>query len=92
MVWRSTTLGSPRRCAVRRPRNAPTPAERATCAPWLDAEWRLTGADVRVIVALGGFAWRAALQMIRSAGGTVAFARTASSATARRRRWHLAVT
>jgi len=27
---------------------------------------------VRVIVALGGFAWRAALQMIRSAGGTVA--------------------
>jgi uracil-DNA glycosylase len=26
---------------------------------------------VRVIVALGAFAWRAALQMIRSAGGTV---------------------
>ena len=47
------------------------PAERATCAPWLDAEWRLTGADVRVIVALGGFAWRAALQMVRTAGGSV---------------------
>ena len=50
------------RCAP--PGNAPTPAERATCAPWLDAEWRLVGSDVRVIVALGGFAWRAALQMI----------------------------
>ncbi len=57
------------RCAP--PGNAPTPAERATCAPWLDAEWRLTGADVRVIVALGAFAWRVALQMIRSAGGTI---------------------
>jgi uracil-DNA glycosylase len=57
------------RCAP--PANAPTPAERATCAPWLDAEWRLTGSDVRVIVALGAFAWRAALQMVRSAGGTI---------------------
>ena len=58
------------RCAP--PGNAPTPAERATCAPWLDAEWRLIGSEVRVIIALGAFAWRAALQMIRSAGGTVA--------------------
>ena len=57
------------RCAP--PGNAPTPAERATCAPWLDAEWRLTGSDVRVIVALGAFAWRAALQMIRSADGAI---------------------
>jgi uracil-DNA glycosylase len=57
------------RCAP--PGNAPTPAERATCAPWLDAEWRLLGSGVRVIIALGAFAWRAALQMIRSAGGTV---------------------
>jgi len=57
------------RCAP--PGNAPTPAERATCAPWLDAEWRLTGNDVRAIVALGAFAWRAALQMIRTGGGTV---------------------
>ena len=50
------------RCAP--PGNAPTPIERATCAPWLDAEWRLVGSEVRVIVALGAFAWRAALQMI----------------------------
>ena len=58
------------RCAP--PGNAPTPVERATCAPWLDAEWRLIASDVRVIVALGAFAWRAALQMIRTAGGAVA--------------------
>ena len=54
------------RCAP--PGNAPTPAERATCAPWLDAEWRLCRTDVRVIVALGGFAWRAALDMVRAGG------------------------
>lgn len=57
------------RCAP--PGNAPTPAERGTCAPWLDAEWRLTGSDVRVIVPLGGFAWQAALAMIRRGGGSV---------------------
>jgi uracil-DNA glycosylase len=57
------------RCAP--PGNAPSPAERIACAPWLDAEWRLAGADVRVIVALGSFAWRAALDMVRNAGGSV---------------------
>jgi len=57
------------RCAP--PGNAPAPAERATCAPWLAAEWRLVGRDVRVIVALGAFAWRAALQMVRTGGGDV---------------------
>jgi uracil-DNA glycosylase len=57
------------RCAP--PDNAPTPAERSTCAPWLTAEWRLTGVDVRVIVALGGFGWRSALDMVRSGGGQV---------------------
>ncbi|PRC51920.1 hypothetical protein C6A85_61585, partial [Mycobacterium sp. ITM-2017-0098] len=58
------------RCAP--PDNAPTPAERTWCAPWLDAEWRLTGADVRVIVALGGFAWQVALALVRRNGGSVA--------------------
>ena len=56
------------RCAP--PGNAPTPAERGNCAPWLDAEWRLTGSEVRVIVALGGFAWQAVLAMIRRTGGS----------------------
>ena len=69
LVLNDTRVAAAVRCAP--PGNAPTPAERATCAPWLDAEWRLTGSDVRVIVALGAFAWRAALQMIRSADGTI---------------------
>lgn len=50
------------RCAP--PGNAPTPAERVTCQPWLDAEWRLISPSVRVIVALGGFAWQAALRLV----------------------------
>jgi uracil-DNA glycosylase len=57
------------RCAP--PANAPTPAERSTCAPWLTAEWRLVGGDTRVIVALGAFGWRSALDMIRAGGGEV---------------------
>jgi uracil-DNA glycosylase family 4 len=51
------------RCAP--PGNSPTPDERATCLPWLDAEWRLVSPHVRVVLALGGFAWQAALQMLR---------------------------
>ena len=50
------------RCAP--PGNAPAPAERAACQPWLAAEWRLIAPGVRVVVALGGFAWRAALQLL----------------------------
>lgn len=57
------------RCAP--PDNKPLPEERATCAPWLDAEWRLIGPGVRVIVVLGGFAWRAAFDMLRAAGEDV---------------------
>jgi uracil-DNA glycosylase family 4 len=54
------------RCAP--PGNAPTPQERATCAPWLAAEWRLISAHVRVIVALGGFAWQSALVLLGAEG------------------------
>ena len=61
-----TRIAAAVRCAP--PANAPTPAERGVCAPWLDAEWRLTRSSVRVIIALGGFAWRAALEMVRSGG------------------------
>lgn len=52
---------APVRCAP--PANAPTPAERLACSPWLDTEWRLVSEDVRVIVALGGFAWQVALRL-----------------------------
>ncbi|CRZ18116.1 uracil-DNA glycosylase [Mycolicibacterium neworleansense] len=59
-----TRMAAAVRCAP--PANAPTPAERATCAPWLQAEWRLAGPSARVVIALGGFAWRAALELIGS--------------------------
>jgi uracil-DNA glycosylase family 4 len=57
---------APVRCAP--PANAPTPAERDTCWPWLAAEWRLVSGHVRVIVALGGFAWQIALRLPGLAG------------------------
>jgi uracil-DNA glycosylase family 4 len=52
------------RCAP--PANKPTTGERDTCAPWLDADLRLTPATV--IVALGSFAWTAALAAIERSG------------------------
>jgi uracil-DNA glycosylase family 4 len=52
---------APVRCAP--PANAPTPQERDTCWPWLQAEWRLVSEDVRVVVALGGFGWQIALRL-----------------------------
>jgi uracil-DNA glycosylase family 4 len=52
------------------PGNQPTPAERDTCAPWLDAELRLLP-TVRVVVALGGFGWSAALAALGRSGATV---------------------
>lgn len=56
---------APVHCAP--PGNAPTTVERTTCAPWLDAEWRLLSPHARVIVALGGFAWQVALRMVGDA-------------------------
>ena len=50
------------RCAP--PGNAPTPAERNTCAPWLDAEWAMVSPSVRVVMTLGGFAWQVALRLL----------------------------
>lgn len=52
-------IAAPVRCAP--PANAPTPAERIACSPWLAAEWRLVSEHVKVVVALGGFAWQVAL-------------------------------
>ncbi len=45
------------RCAP--PANAPTPAERDTCRAWLERELGLLAPTLRVVVALGGFAWTA---------------------------------
>jgi uracil-DNA glycosylase len=45
------------RCAP--PANKPTPAERDTCAPWLEREVSLLRPTLRVVIALGAFAWAA---------------------------------
>ena len=45
------------RCAP--PANKPTPTERDTCAPWLHRELVLLRPSLRVVVALGAFAWNA---------------------------------
>lgn len=50
------------------PGNSPTPAERLTCSPWLNAEWRLVSDHIRAIVALGGFAWQVALRLAGASG------------------------
>ncbi|MEQ7849178.1 uracil-DNA glycosylase [Nocardioides kribbensis] len=64
-----TRLVAAVRCAP--PQNRPTPAERDTCAPWLDRELALVGEHVRVVVALGAFGWAAALGGVRRAGWQV---------------------
>ena len=54
------------RCAP--PANKPTPAERDTCRPWLVRELELLAPTMRVVVALGGFAWQAVLPVLAGAG------------------------
>jgi len=57
LTLRDTRIFAAVRCAP--PGNAPTPAERDTCAPWLHRELELIRPTLRVVVALGGFAWAA---------------------------------
>ena len=54
---RHTRIFAAVRCAP--PDNKPTPAERDTCAPWLHRELGLIRPGLRVVVALGAFAWQA---------------------------------
>jgi uracil-DNA glycosylase family 4 len=53
------------RCAP--PGNKPTPAERSSCRPWLEAEFDLL-VNVRVLVALGAFAYQQALRILSDRG------------------------
>jgi uracil-DNA glycosylase len=53
------------RCAP--PANRPTPRERDTCLPYLRRELEALH-DLRVVVALGAFAWDGALRALGSAG------------------------
>jgi uracil-DNA glycosylase family 4 len=55
------------RCAP--PGNAPTPEERDACAPWLHRELALIRPTLRVVVALGGFAWAAFWPALRQVYG-----------------------
>lgn len=57
LVLHRTRIFAAVRCAP--PANKPTPAERDTCAPWLHREIALLRPTLRVVVALGGFAWAA---------------------------------
>ncbi len=52
------------RCAP--PENKPTPQERDTCAPWLLREVELIKPTLRVVVALGAFAWAAYWPLLSS--------------------------
>ncbi|MEU0569667.1 uracil-DNA glycosylase [Nonomuraea sp. NPDC005983] len=54
------------RCAP--PANKPTTEERAACFPWLSRELALVAPSVRVVVALGGYAWQAVWPALRDAG------------------------
>jgi uracil-DNA glycosylase family 4 len=58
LALRDCYITAPVKCAP--PENKPLPQERANCAPWLEAELVLL--DVRVVVALGAFAWDVALR------------------------------
>jgi uracil-DNA glycosylase len=49
------------------PGNRPTPEERDACLPFLVAEMRVL-ADVRVLVALGAYAWDGALRALATVG------------------------
>ena len=61
----NTRLLAAVRCAP--PENAPTPAERDTCSPWLDRELALLS-RARTYVALGSFAWGTLLAALTRRG------------------------
>jgi uracil-DNA glycosylase family 4 len=54
------------RCAP--PANKPSPAERDTCRPWLERELSFLQPTLRVVVALGSFAWSAAFPALAAIG------------------------
>jgi uracil-DNA glycosylase family 4 len=57
LVLHHTRIFAAVRCAP--PANKPDPTERDTCAPWLHREIALLRPTLRVVVALGAFAWNA---------------------------------
>jgi len=65
---RGAYVSAVNRCAP--PRNRPTPQERDRCLPFLEREIAALP-SLRVIVALGSFAWDGALRALASAGHRV---------------------
>jgi uracil-DNA glycosylase family 4 len=57
------------RCAP--PKNQPTPDERDACRPWLVRELSILRPSLRVVVALGGFAWAALWPALAAVGYAV---------------------
>lgn len=57
------------RCAP--PKNAPTAAERAACAGWLERDVELALPHLRAVLCLGGIAWDATLAAARALGWAV---------------------
>ncbi|MBV1849635.1 uracil-DNA glycosylase [Catellatospora tritici] len=57
LTLRHVRIAAAVRCAP--PDNKPTPVERDTCAPWLHREVTLLRPTLRVVIALGAFAWSA---------------------------------
>jgi uracil-DNA glycosylase family 4 len=57
LTLRHTRIFAAVRCAP--PDNKPLPEERDNCAPWLHREVSLIRPTLRVVVALGAFAWQA---------------------------------
>jgi uracil-DNA glycosylase family 4 len=68
LALRHTRIFAAVRCAP--PENKPSPAERDACAPWLHREVELIRPALRVVVALGAFAWAAWWPVLRSVYGT----------------------
>ncbi len=67
LTLRVTRIFAAVRCAP--PDNKPTPVERDTCAPWLHREVALIRPTLRVVVALGAFAWAAWWPVLREVYG-----------------------
>ncbi|MDO3701154.1 uracil-DNA glycosylase [Micromonospora sp. C28SCA-DRY-2] len=67
LTLRDIRIFSAVRCAP--PDNKPTPQERDTCAPWLHREVALIRPTLRVVVALGAFAWAAWWPVLRETYG-----------------------
>ena len=65
---RGAFVSAVNRCAP--PANKPTPAERDRCLPFLAREMRAL-ANLRVVVALGAYAWDGALRALRMLGHEV---------------------